>query len=107
MTSVMRGLVAAALACTCLAAPAFAANPLPAGEYSCVGSGGDVLIGLGFGLKADGTYTDLDSTTGGTWTIADGQIVFTGGHLDGYAGRDIKDNGFTIAEMASCQLWNG
>src|SRR3569623_1946784 len=80
-----------------------AEEPLPAGEYSCVGSGGEVLLGLGFRLMADGTYTDLDNTTSGTWTISGDEVTFTGGNLDGYSGRDIKENGFTIGRMASCQ----
>src|SRR5664280_3693718 len=41
--------------------PASAAN-LRAGEYACAGSSG-ILIGIGFILNADSTYTDLDRKT--------------------------------------------
>ena len=39
--------------------PAGAAGLYP-GEYACAGSGGTILIGLGFKLLANGTYTDLN-----------------------------------------------
>ncbi|HET9511982.1 MAG TPA: hypothetical protein VFO80_12615 [Sphingomonas sp.] len=78
---------------------------LPLGEYACYGSGQRVLIGLGFKLLAGGTYTDLDGKSRGRYAIVGTNVRFTGGHLDGQTGRDIKDNGFTIGTMASCQKW--
>lgn len=78
---------------------------LPLGEYACYGSGQRVLIGLGFKLLAGGVYTDLDGKSRGRYAVVGETVRFTGGHLDGQAGRDIKDNGFTIGAMASCQKW--
>ncbi len=81
------GVVAALLLITAGAGPAHAA--LLPGEYACAGSGGTILIGLGFKLLADGTYTDLDGKNRGRVTYsADGSTVtFVGGHLNGQIGR--------------------
>lgn len=78
---------------------------LPLGEYACYGSGQRVLIGLGFKLLAGGAYTDLDNKSRGRYAIVGANIRFTGGHLAGQTGRDIKNNGFTIGAMVSCQKW--
>src|SRR6476469_545301 len=77
-----------------LSAPAGAAGLQP-GEYACAGSGGTILIGLGFRLGADGTYTDLDGKSRGRVTYsADGtSITFVGGHLDGQRGRNVRNGG--------------
>jgi hypothetical protein len=68
------------------AGPASAA--LRPGEFACAGSGGTILIGLGFKILADGTYTDLDGKNKGRVTYsADGATVtFVGGHLNGQVG---------------------
>jgi hypothetical protein len=75
------------------AEPASAA--LLPGEYACAGSGGTILIGLGFKLGADGTYTDLDGKSRGRVTYsADGtSLTFVGGHLDGQHGRNVRNGG--------------
>jgi hypothetical protein len=77
----------AALLFFAVAEPAGAA--LVPGEYACTGSGGRILIGLGFRLLPDGSYTDLDGRNRGRVTYgADGSTVtFVGGHLDGQIGR--------------------
>jgi hypothetical protein len=79
--------------------PAGAAGLAP-GEYAC-GSNGRILIGLGFKLKADGTYTDLDGTTSGRVVYSGSDVTFVGGHLDGQVGRNIKEDGkyFTINQI--------
>lgn len=82
-----------------------ASRDLPLGEYACYGSGQRVLAGLGFKLLPGGRYTDLDDRSPGRYAIAGANIVFTGGHLGGQTGRDIKDRGFTIGAMVSCQKW--
>ena len=41
----------------------------------------------------------------GTYRIVDNTIVFTGGVLDGETGRDIKNSGYNIGKMVSCQKW--
>jgi hypothetical protein len=77
------------------AGPSSAAALVP-GEYACAGSGGRILIGLGFKVQADGTtYTDLDGKSRGRINFgADGSsLTFVGGHLDGQAGRNVRNNG--------------
>jgi hypothetical protein len=78
------------------------AAPAPArltpGEYACSGSSG-ILIGLGFRLKADGTYTDLNGGSMGRVIYNGGSVSFMGGHLAGQVGRNIK--GGTSFEMGS------
>ena len=78
---------------------------LPTGEYACYGSGMRILAGLGFKLLGGGVYTDLDNKSRGRYAITGSTITFTGGHLGGQTGRDIKNKGFTIGQMVSCQLW--
>ncbi len=63
---------------------------LMAGEYACAGSGGTILIGLGFKLKGDGTYTDLDGKSSGRVSFSGSTVKFIGGHLDGYVGTHIR-----------------
>ena len=87
------------------AAPGNAASPggdLKLGEYACYGSGGQLLIGLGFKVLSGNRYTDLDNKEHGTFTIKDDTITFHGGHLDGEVGQNLKDYKFTI-HSASCE----
>lgn len=76
---------------------------LKAGEYACFGSGGRILIGLGFKVQVGGRYTDLDGKSPGTYSVGGDQVTFRGGHLDGQIGRDLKDNKFRVGTMASCE----
>ncbi len=78
---------------------------LSLGEYACYGSGQRVLIGLGFKLLPGGRYTDLDSKSVGRYAVNGSTVVFTGGHLGGQTGRNVKANSFTLGAMASCELW--
>ena len=68
-----------------LRSPAGAAGLQP-GEYACAGSGGTILIGLGFRLRADGTYTDLDGKSAG-------RVVFDGAPsaLTDHVARELYD----------------
>ncbi len=68
---------------------------LPSGEYACYGSGGRLLIGLGFKVPSTGTYTDLDRKSKGTYTIQAG--------LDGQTGRNLRGNKFVLGSMVSCE----
>jgi hypothetical protein len=92
MTTPMR--MAGALVVLCLlaggAGPACA--QLQTGEYTCAGASG-ILIGLGFKMLADGTYTDLDGKSRGRVTIDGTTITFVGGHLDGRTGRNLRNGG--------------
>jgi hypothetical protein len=83
------------------AGPAMAAGLQP-GEYACAGSGGRILIGLGFKLKADGTYTDLDGTTSGRAVFEGSSVRFVGGHLDGQMGRNVRGGTNFEINMISC-----
>lgn len=85
--------------------PAPVSRNLPLGEYACYGSGGRIMIGLGFKLLPGGRYTDLDGKSPGRYAINGSNIVFTGGHLGGQTGRDVKNKGFQIGAQASCELW--
>jgi hypothetical protein len=84
-------------------APVEAAT-LPDGEYACYGSGSTVLAGLGF-KTVGGSYTDLDGGNAGKVTVQGTDVIFTGGHLDGQRGRDLKGKSFRIASMAVCEKW--
>lgn len=79
-----------------------ASSGLKIGEYACTGSGGRMMIGLGFKVVSSGRYTDLAGKRAGTFTISNGLIKFQGGHLTGVSGRDLKDNWFTVASQARC-----
>jgi hypothetical protein len=78
--------------------PASAAGLQP-GEYACAGSGGTILIGLGFRLQANGSYTDLDGKNSGTVSYDGANVTFVGGHLAGQVGRNIR--GGTNFEIGS------
>ena len=80
----------AALLIVAASGPVGAAGLQP-GEYACAGSGGTILIGLGFKLKADGSYTDLDDKNPGR-VVESGSntISFAGGHLAGEVGRNVR-----------------
>jgi hypothetical protein len=68
---------------------------LQPGEYACAGSSG-ILIGLGFIMNADGSYTDLDRKTSGRVVDQGSSIKFVGGHLDGYVGTGVRGSSFQI-----------
>jgi hypothetical protein len=72
------------------AAGSATAAELKPGEYACAGSGGRILIGLGFKLNADGSYTDLDGKSAGRVTFSGSSVIFAGGHLNGYVGTNVR-----------------
>jgi hypothetical protein len=83
--------------------PAAAAELQP-GEYACAGSGGRLLIGLGFRLNGDGSYTDLGGRNTGTVSYNGSNIMFAGGHLAGQVGRNVRaGTNFEISGI-SCSL---
>jgi hypothetical protein len=92
-------LIVACLACA--AVPASAAG-LKAGEYACAGSGGTILIGLGFKLNANGTYTDLDGKSPGKVVYEGSNVRFVGGHLNGQVGHNVRGDGNFEINMISC-----
>ena len=89
----------------CLGGGTAGAAGLQPGEYACVGSGGSILIGLGFKLQADGSYTDLDGKSKGRVTYSGSNVSFAGGHLDGEVGRNIRDGKSFEIHSASCSLF--
>ena len=96
----LAGALAALLLLAAGAGPARA--QLQAGEYTCSGASG-ILIGLGFKMQGDGTYTDLDGKSRGRVAIDGTTLRFIGGHLDGQVGRNLRNGGrnFEIG-MISC-----
>lgn len=76
---------------------------LPPGEYACYGSGGTILIGLGFRVLPGRRYVSLDNTEGGTYVYdpAAATVTFVGGFLEGNVGQGVKNNRFSI-HSASC-----
>lgn len=51
---------------------AAAAGTLKTGEYACYGSGGRIMIGLGFNVTGPGRYTDLEGGNPGRFTVTNG-----------------------------------
>ena len=84
-------------------APAGQGGALRVGEYACYGSGGRIMIGLGFKVTAPGRFTDLDGKNPGTYVITGSTINFRGGHLDGQQGRELNGANFRIGAQASCE----
>jgi len=78
-----------------------AAASLQPGEYACAGSSG-ILIGLGFKLNADGSYTDLDGKNAGRVVESGSNISFVGGHLAGQTGRNVRGGKNFEIGMISC-----
>ena len=78
---------------------------LKAGEYACYGSGGQVLAGFGFKVLPGERFTDLDDGNAGTYKIVGSEVTFSGGHLDGTVGRELKNGSFRIGLQASCEPW--
>jgi hypothetical protein len=87
------------------AARAAAGAGLKVGEYACYGSGGRIMIGLGFKVLAGGRYTDLDGGNAGRFSIAAGTVRFQGGHLGGQVGRLEPNGSFGIGQRARCEPW--
>lgn len=87
------------------AAPARQADPagLKVGEYACYGSGGRAMAGLAFKVLSGNRYGDLDGAEQGTFAISDTTVRFSGGHLDGQVGRDLRGHSFTIGAQAECE----
>jgi hypothetical protein len=104
MTWACRTAFAAALLLPLAFAADHAAAALLPGEYACIGSGGSILIGLGFRVPANDVYTDLDNKTSGRLSYGAGEttVNFIGGHLDGQVGRDIRNGRSFRINAISC-----
>jgi hypothetical protein len=88
-------------------APAKRAAAAPAGlkvgEYACYGSGGRIMLGLGFKVLAGNRYVDLDGRNAGSFAQSGSSVTFRGGHLDGKTGRDMRGHSFTLGAQAECE----
>lgn len=84
-----------------------ASGNLYVGEYACYGTGGRLLTGMGFRLKPDGRYTDLDESRAGTYIYdaAKATITFKKGFLDGQVGTQVKQTGFQLSNTISAEPW--
>ena len=76
---------------------------LKVGEYACYGSGGRLMIGLGFKVLSPDRYEDLDGGNAGSFSVSGTTVTFRGGHLDGQTGRNLRGHTFTIARQADCE----
>lgn len=83
------------------AGPASGAGLRP-GEYACAGSGGTILIGLGFLLNGDSSYTDLDKKNSGRVVFEGSNVKFVGGHLNGYVGTNVRSGTNFEIHAISC-----
>jgi len=81
------------------------ASAISTGEWACYGSGGSLLIGLGFRAEANGQYTDLDRRSRGSYSIQGSTITFKGGHLDGQTGSKFAGNRFAL-KTVSCEKYH-
>lgn len=83
------------------------AASLYVGEYACYGTGGRLMAGMGFHLKAGGAYNDGDGRRGGTYgyDTSRATISFRGGFLDGQTGRNVQSSGFELSATVRCEPW--
>jgi len=83
------------------------ASGLYIGEYAGYGSGGRLLIGMGFTLMQDGSYYNLDKKEGGTYTYdpQKATISFKNGFLNGQVGKNVKPTGFDLTNTIHCEPW--
>ena len=84
-----------------------ATSNLYIGEYACYGTGNKLMAGMGFTLKANGVYVDLDNKRGGTYTYnaQNATITFKGGFLSGQVGKEVKLTGFKISNTVNAEPW--
>lgn len=77
------------------------------GEWACYGTGGRLLGGLAFTLRADGSYLDGDQKPSGRWVrdVAAAKISFRGGHLDGQSGSKLTAQSMALSSTVSCEPW--
>lgn len=80
-----------------------ASSGLKVGEYACYGSGGRIMVGLGFKVLSGNRFTDLEGGNAGTFVISGDTVKFRGGHLDGQTGRELRNYNFRIGAQASCE----
>jgi hypothetical protein len=85
--------------------PPAGTGPLKPGEYACYGIGGTLLVGLGFKLAANGSYTDLEGRNPGRVSAGGGSVTFTGGTLGGRTARRLDGNRFAFGQATTCEPW--
>lgn len=87
--------------------PTPAGSKLYVGEYASYGTGGRLLVGLGFVLKEGGMYHDLDGQRGGRYAYdaTAATITFQGGFMDGQVGRAVTVTGFQLSPTIRCEPW--
>ena len=84
-----------------------AGDKLYLGQYACYGTGGRLMAGMGFVLKANGAYEDLDRARKGSYVhnTAASTLFFKGGFLDGQTGRNVRMTGFDLSATVNCEPW--
>ncbi|MDQ6756806.1 MAG: hypothetical protein M3004_07710 [Bacteroidota bacterium] len=77
------------------------------GEYACYGTGNRLMAGMGFTLKSNGSYFDLDNKRGGSYSFnkQNATITFKGGFLSGQMGTGVTQRGFQLTNTVFCEPW--
>jgi hypothetical protein len=77
------------------------------GEWACLLPGERLAANMGFRMKADKTYTDLDGQRGGRYVFdfEAASITFKGGFLDGKGGRNVDGDGIVLSPSLTCAPW--
>jgi len=77
------------------------------GQYACYGTGNRLMAGMGFTLKSNGTYVDLDNKRGGSYIYnpQKATISFNGGFLSGQVGKNVKQSGFQLSNTVTAEPW--
>ncbi len=83
------------------------ASKLYIGEYASYGTGNRLMAGMGFILKSNGRYTDVDNERGGSYIYNAklATITFKGGFLDGQVGKNVSSSGFDLSNTVRCEPW--
>jgi hypothetical protein len=77
------------------------------GEWACLLPGGRIAANMGFRMKADKTYTDLEGARGGKYVFnfEASSVTFKGGFLDGKGGKNVDGDGIVLSPSLTCSPW--
>jgi hypothetical protein len=77
------------------------------GEWACVLPGGRLASNMGFRMKANKSYTDLEGARGGTYIydVLASSLTFRGGFLDGRGGKNVDGDGIVLSPTLTCAPW--
>lgn len=77
------------------------------GEWACLLPGGRLAANMGFRMKVNKTYTDLEGARGGKYVFdfEAASITFRGGFLDGKGGKNVDGDGIVLSPTLTCAPW--